>query len=212
MSTVGREADVVREERRPEPPHEPRLGAVANVDDRDLFRLRTKCDPERPAHGVDRDVTRVLPDRDAAEHAARDDVEHDHLPTLRVAHVGVATVRMAGRVSRLAEPAEDVRDGERRAPHDRHHPDLRVSDDGTARDRLDAPGPRKRRNVSVHAAGFEIDGDQSRLEISRYERDVASSPDAGEPARSEGESRSPDNERATVHAKRYEYTRLRGPS
>ena len=75
-------------------------------------------------------------------------------------------------------------------------------------DRLDASGPGKRRNVSVHPAGFEVDGDESRLEISRYECDLASSLDCGEPARSESESRSPGDERTTIHAKRYEHSRL----
>ena len=58
-------------------------------------------------------MTRERPDGDVAKDAAPDDVEHHHLPTLRVAHVGVATVRMTGRVPRLAEPAEDVLDGKR---------------------------------------------------------------------------------------------------
>jgi hypothetical protein len=208
MSAVGRETDVVREERRPEPPEEPRPGAVANIDDRDLLGLRTERDPQCAARRVDRDVTREWPDRDAAENAAPDDVEHHHLPTLRVAHVGVAAVRMAGRVSRLAEPAEDVRDGERRVPHDRYHADLRMSDDGAASDFLDAPGPGKRRHVSVHPTGCEVDRDESRLEISCYERDLASALDLGEPARSESERRSPGDERTTIHAKRYECSRL----
>jgi hypothetical protein len=138
---------------------------------------------------------------------ACDDVEHHHLPTLRIAHVGVATVRMAGRIPRLAEPAEDVRDGEGRAPHDRHHTDLRVSDHRTAPDCLDASRPGKRRNVSVHAAGYEVDGDESRLEFGRHECNLASSLDLGEPARSQCQSRSPGEERTTVHAKRYEDSR-----
>ena len=60
----------------------------------------------------------------------------------------------------------------------------------------------------MHPAGFEVDGDEPRLEISRYERDLASSLDCGEPARSESESRSPGDERTTIHAKRYEDSRL----
>jgi hypothetical protein len=60
----------------------------------------------------------------------------------------------------------------------------------------------------VHAAGFEVDGDESRLEISCYECDFASSLDVGEPAGSEGEGRSPGDERTTVHAKSYERGRV----
>jgi hypothetical protein len=113
----------------------------------------------------------------------------------------VATIGMAGRVPRLAEPAEHVRHGERRAPHDRHDPDLRVSDDRTAPDCLDASGPGKRRNVSTHPAGLEVDGDEPRLEVSRYECDLASGLDLCEPARSESERRSPSEERTTIHGK-----------
>jgi hypothetical protein len=76
-----------------------------------------------------------------------------------------------------------------------------VSDDRTAPDRLDASGPGKRRHVSAHAAGCEIDGDESRLEISCYECDLASSLDLGEAARSESEGRSPGDECTTIHAK-----------
>jgi hypothetical protein len=83
-----------------------------------------------------------------------------------------------------------------------------VSDDRTAPDCLDASRPGKRRNVSVHAAGFEVDGDESRLEISGYECDLASSLDVGEPARSEGEGRSPGDECTTVDAKSYERGRV----
>ena len=83
-----------------------------------------------------------------------------------------------------------------------------MSDDRTAPDCLDASRPGKRRNVSVHPAGFEVDGDESRLEISCYECDLASSLDFGEPARSESQGRSPGDERTTVHAKRYEDSRL----
>jgi hypothetical protein len=61
--------------------------------------------------------------------------------------------------------------------------------------------------VSVHAAGFEVDGDEPRLEISRYECDLAPSLDFGEPARSESEGRSPGDERTTIHAKTYECSR-----
>ena len=60
----------------------------------------------------------------------------------------------------------------------------------------------------MHAAGYEVDGDESRLEISRHECDLASNLDFGEPARSESESRSPGDERTTIHAKRYEDSRL----
>src|SRR4029450_7821841 len=95
------EADVVREERRPEPPEEPRPSAGVNIDDCDFLGLRTEGDPQCAARRIDGDVTRERPDRDAAEDAAPNDVEHHHLPTLRVAHVGVATVWMAHRVSRL---------------------------------------------------------------------------------------------------------------
>jgi len=86
-----------------------------------------------------------------------------------------------------------------------------MSDDRTAPDCLDASRPGKRRNVSVHAAGYKVDGDESRLEIGCHECDLASSIDFGEPARSESEGRSPGDERTTIHAKRYEDSRLRGP-
>ena len=56
----------------------------------------------------------------------------------------------------------------------------------------------------MHAAGYEVDGNESRLEIGCHECDLASSLDLGEPARSESEGRSPGDERTTVHAKRYE--------
>jgi hypothetical protein len=49
VSAAGRETDVVREERWPEPPDEPGPGAVANIDDCDLLGLRTERDPQRSA-------------------------------------------------------------------------------------------------------------------------------------------------------------------
>jgi hypothetical protein len=60
--------------------------------------------------------------------------------------------------------------------------------------------------VSVYPPGCEVDRDESRLEISCYECDLASSLDLGEPAGSESEGRSTGDERTTIHAKRYEYS------
>ena len=79
-----------------------------------------------------------------------------------------------------------------------------MSDDRTAPDCLDTSRPGKRRNVSVHAAGYKVDGDESRLEIGCHECDLASSLDFSETARNESECRSPGDERTTIHAKRYE--------
>ena len=87
-----------------------------------------------------------------------------------------------------------------------------MGDDRTAPDRLDASRPRKRQNVSAHPAGYEVDGDESRLEIGCYECDVASSVDLGKPARSQCQSRSPGEERTTIHQKEYASPSLRGPA
>ena len=48
VTPVGREADVVREKRRPEAPDDPRAPWTRDVEDDDLACLRAERDPERP--------------------------------------------------------------------------------------------------------------------------------------------------------------------
>jgi len=59
----------------------------------------------------------------------------------------------------------------------------------------------------VYPAGCEVDGDKTRLEVSRYERNLATSLDLSKPARSESEGCSPGEKRTTIHVQRYDRRR-----
>ena len=84
----------------------------------------------------------------------------------------MAPVRVAGRVSRLAEAAKDVLDRQGLVADDRDRPDLRVSDDRRAPDGLDASRLGERRDEAMNPAGSKVDRNQPRLEISRDKRDL----------------------------------------
>jgi hypothetical protein len=132
MPAVQGEPDVVREERRPEPPHEAGTRSNGHVDDRQRLRRRAERDPERATGRVERDMPRPLPDRLARDRASAREIErHDH-PSAGIRYVRVPAVGMPGRVARLAEVVEHVRDGQRRRVDERDRADVRVRNTAVA--------------------------------------------------------------------------------
>ncbi len=200
VAPVRGEADVVREERRPEATNKTGPRGRGDVDDRDLGRLASEGDPERPPGRVHRDVPRAVADALAGEHPPGAHVDRCDLAALRVGHVGVAPVRMTGGVPRLAEVVQLTRDRERRCVDEREGADVGVRDDGGSADALDAARECERRHVSQHVPTRHVDGDEPRLEVGRDECNAPRRLSRANPGRQE-QPRGAEQELAAVHGR-----------
>jgi len=200
VPSIGRDADVVREERGPEAADEPRSPRLGDVDDRELLRLRAERDPQRAAGRIDRDVARERSYSCPTEHPTALHVECDDLPPRGVGHVRVPTVRMAGGVARLAETVQNVGNRERPRVDQAHRPDLGVGDECHAADRLDAARERQRPDVPPDTPARELHGNETRFEVGGDQPDRGLSRGRRERARSECQRGGGEDELTAVHA------------
>jgi len=119
--------------------------------------------------------------------ASADDVQGDDLAALGIGDVGVAAVWMSGRVARLAETVQHVRDPQRAALHDRDRPDFRVGDDRHTSDRLDAAGLAQGLHVATDPTAGQVDSDEPRFFVRSDERHLLAGVEARQPPRRQHE-------------------------
>ena len=169
---VGREHDVVREERRCERADEPRTPWIARVEHGDARRLRPERRPQRSAVRADRDVPRRTRDPRPPEHPRALDVEDDDLLARRVGDVREREAWMHRGVARCFEAVELGATPFVGGVEQRDDSVLGVRHDGDpVVHRLDAPRSRARADAADHATRLEVEHDDVALEIRGDERD-----------------------------------------
>ena len=197
-AAVGREPDVVSEERRRERPDELRTPWVGRVEHGDAGGSGAERRPQRPAVGAHGDMPRRSGNPRSPQHVRALGVHGDDFLASGVRDVGERPPWMDGRVARRLEAVELCADTARRGVEQRQDAVFGVSDDGDrVVHRLDAPRPRPRADPADDAGRLQVEHDDVALEIRCDERDRRA---AGERSRGKRDGQSGPDELSSVHA------------
>ena len=213
--TARRPGHIVSEERRLDRSDESWARRGGDIEDGDVGRLRTERDPEATAVRAQREVSCRPGNTDPSDDPMSDEIDHRHGAPLRLAHVGNALRRVhrcvAGSPSPVTSPTTESVAASRmetgRTPCAR-----RALAEAVA---LDAARARRHRNPLHDPAGARVDGDETRLEVGRHERNDASARNGGQEPLGhrpgDERRRSGEEEVAAPHARDYGGGAPRGP-